>query len=138
MTSLLGLDVGSKFTGIAISRTGIIAEAYKVVSAATAYDEILKIAKKENVKKIIIGMPVTNTKENTNVANVKKISEQLTAQGYVIEYVNESLTTGFSLSLHQHVHGKESTKDKRMDATAAAFILQRYIDVAKGGTSVLD
>ena len=80
----LGLDLGSKTLGIAISDlTGVIATSYKIIRHNEEYnklvDEILKIVKEEKISAIVLGLPknMDNTigykgelsisfKENTN------------------------------------------------------------------------
>ena len=60
--TVIGLDLGTRTLGIAISRTGIIANPYTLLKYGNDdYDylasEIKKIVEKENVSKIVLGFP---------------------------------------------------------------------------------
>ena len=59
---VLGLDLGTKTLGIAISRTGIIANPYKLLRYNNEeYDklalEVADIVRQENVTEIALGLP---------------------------------------------------------------------------------
>ena len=65
---VLGLDLGTKTLGIAISRTGIIANPYKLLRYNNEeYDklalEVADIIRQENVTEIALGLPknINNT-----------------------------------------------------------------------------
>ena len=60
--TVLGLDLGTKTLGVAISRTGIIANPYKLLKYDNEeYDklalEVADIVKKESIETIVLGLP---------------------------------------------------------------------------------
>ena len=131
---VLGLDLGTKTLGIAISRTGIIANPYKLLRYNNEeYDklalEVADIIRQENVTEIALGLP-KNMNNTCGFAtersqNFKKILEK-----YVdvpITLVDERLSTVEATNI---LLANDMSRKKRknvIDVTAAMIILDTYL-----------
>ena len=135
---VLGLDLGTKTVGIAISRTGIIANPYKLLRYNNEeYDklalEVADIVRQENVTEIALGLP-KNMNNTCGFAtersqNFKKILEK-----YVdvpITLVDERLSTVEATNI---LLANDMSRKKRknvIDVTAAMIILDTYLKKRK-------
>ena len=135
---VLGLDLGTKTLGIAISRTGIIANPYKLlIYNNEEYDklalEVADIIRQENVTEIALGLP-KNMNNTCGFAtkrsqNFKKILEK-----YVdvpITLVDERLSTVEATNI---LLANDMSRKKRknvIDVTAAMIILDTYLKKRK-------
>lgn len=133
MKTYLGLDLGSKTLGIAISNSGIIANTYQTLRFKEEnYDEaitmLLEIIEKESAHVIVLGLP----KHMNNDIGIRgqisqmfkeKLEKQTTAQ--VILW-DERLSTKSALKVMQGFSQKERKAKK--DELAAVLILQNYLD----------
>ena len=135
---VLGLDLGTKTLGIAISRTGIIANPYKLLRYNNEeYDklalEVANIVRQENVTEIALGLP-KNMNNTCGFAtersqNFKKILEK-----YVdipITLVDERLSTVEATNI---LLANDMSRKKRknvIDVTAAMIILDTYLKKRK-------
>ena len=96
----LGLDLGSRTLGIAISDlTGVIATSYKIIRHNEEYnklvDEILKIVTEEKISAIVLGLPknMDNTigyKGELSISFKKKLEKKIQIPIYLQD---ERLTT---------------------------------------------
>ena len=134
----LGLDLGTKTLGVAISRTGIIANPYKLLRYNNEeYDrlalEVADIVRQENVTEIALGLP-KNMNNSCGFAtkrsqNFKKILEK-----YVdvpITLVDERLSTVEATNI---LLANDMSRKKRknvIDVTAAMIILDTYLKKRK-------
>ena len=74
--SVLGLDLGAKTLGVAISHTNIIANPYKTIrynNYDSLLNEVLNIINKEKVEKIVLGLP-KNMNNTSGEAALRSIS----------------------------------------------------------------
>ena len=112
----LGLDHGDKRIGIAVSDETMTFAFPRVVlhNTKTIFKEIKKICGDENIAKIVVGMPISfSGGKSAQAENTEKFGKELEAfLGVPVEYENEIFTT----------------KIGRDDASAAALILQSYLD----------
>ena len=121
----LGIDWGDKKIGLAVSDEELkIAFPRQVWSPETFWREIAKLIKEEKIVKIIVGLPLSFLSADTRQANrVKKAAEKIQkVTGLKIEFQNEILTTKMA---------EETSGQKTADASAAALILQSYLDKTK-------
>ena len=134
----LGLELWTKTLGVAISRTGIIANPYKLLRYNNEeYDklalEVADIVRQENVTEIALGLP-KNMNNSCGFAtersqNFKKILEK-----YVdvpITLVDERLSTVEATNI---LLANDMSRKKRknvIDVTAAMIILDTYLKKRK-------
>lgn len=135
---VMALDVGSKRIGIAISdATRTIAGSYGVMqrqSRQEDYARYRQIMAEQDVTLLVVGLPTRSDGSDSDMATW--IRDYATAFGQTtnipIEFWDESFTTRQaeeSLALR----GQRGKKAKaRVDAVAAAFILQSYLDAHAG------
>jgi putative Holliday junction resolvase len=119
----LGIDFGSKRVGIALSdERGEFAIPFIVLKfSKKLVGEIVDIAKENKVEKIIMGESKDyNGKPNSIYEASIKFKKELEAEGYEVIMEPEFMT-----SVHvEKLQGKTAT----MDSSAAALILQSYLD----------
>lgn len=121
----LGIDFGSKRIGLAISDdTASVAFPYKIVNnTPRALDEILEIIQFEKVKKVVIGESKDgDMKDNPIMDLVHTFKKQLEEKGIDTDFHNEFFSSAQVLSTM-------GQQNKSIDASAAAIILQSYLDL---------
>ena len=132
----LGLDLGSKTLGIAISdRTNTIASIYKTIFfKEDDYDSLIpklaSIVKEENISVIVLGFPknMNNTigpRAEITIDFKKKIEDNI---GIKVELMDERLTSVISNNVLISANVSRKKRKKKVDGMAALLILQSYID----------
>lgn len=119
---ILGIDYGSKWIGIAMSDDG-----NKMAFPCETFENNFKlfgrlneIIKKENIYKIIIGLPLNkNMKPTAQATEIENWAGKLIEEvDLPIEFENEILTS----------KAAESYGVKNQHSAAAAILLQSYLD----------
>jgi len=132
----LGIDFGQKRVGLAISdEGGKLASPLEVVDAGSATGKIRQIANEEGVGRIVVGVPL-NMDDSFGPAARKTMSwgRELAAQsGIEVVFVDERLSSfeAEETLRRRKMAGEKLTRQKkkgRLDALAAAGILQAYLD----------
>mgnify|MGYP005838471673 CR=1 FL=1 len=127
MEKLLGIDYGKRRIGLAIS-IGSLAEVYGVVHFKTvneALEKIKRIAEKENVQGIVIGVSEGEMAlESKNFA--KELVKELETPVF---FQDETLSTHFAQKLSREAGVGKKKRRKLEDAFAAAVILQDYLNL---------
>ena len=139
-TRSLGLDIGDKRIGVALSDPGnILASPFTIIDRKEdrqALEAIINIIKQHQVKQIVAGLPrsmdgSTGKQAEKVTAFVQKLCS-LTEVPLVFR--DERLTTVSAKRLMQAASTKKTRKTTRGkardDAIAAALILQSYLDEA--------
>ena len=130
----LGLDVGDKRIGIALSDPGgILASPLTIINRdddATVFDDIIEIASEKEVVQIIVGLPRSmNGSIGNQAEKVEDFVQELRSHTEIpIELRDERLSTVSAGRLMQEAKTKKSRDKARLDAIAAAIILQSYLD----------
>lgn len=123
----LGIDFGSKRIGLAISDdTASVAFPYKtVLNSPKVLEEILEIIKFEHVAKVVIGESKDkDMKDNPIMKLVYEFKQELEKNNIDTEFHNEFFSSAQVLSTM-------GQQNKAIDASAAAIILQSYLDLHK-------
>lgn len=131
---ILGLDVGEKRIGLAVSdELGITAQGIDtVIRRETVADlnQIIEIIKEKEISKLVVGLPKNmNGTLGPQAEKVKEFVEKLTAKCPLeIVYWDERLTT--VAAQRSLLEGDVSRKKRKMavDRIAAVLILQGYLD----------
>lgn len=131
----LGLDLGSRTLGIAISdTTGTIATSYKTIRHNEDYEglinEIKKIVDAEHIEKIVLGFPknMNNTvgyKGELSLKFKEKIEKEL---NILVVLQDERLTTVEAEKVLISNNTRRNKRKKVVDSVAATIILQSYLD----------
>ena len=131
----LGLDLGSRTLGIAVSDpSGIIASNYQVIRHQEEYDELIfkvkEIVEELKIEGIVLGFPknMNNTigpKGELSLSFQKKLEEEI---GIPVYLQDERLTTKTATDVL--IKGNVSRKDRKkvVDSVAAQIILQSFLD----------
>lgn len=129
----MGLDVGEKRIGLAISTSGIISQPYLTIQnkdTNQSVDEIVSICFKEKVEKIIIGLPyLESSHENKQVKYIESFIDKLKAKINIpIIIIDEFLTSKEAERLIKASGQKNiSSKNKeKIDQKSAQLILEDY------------
>ena len=134
MGRVLGLDVGDKRIGLALSDSGgILASPLTIIEHTTETSDIaaiLKIAQERGAERIIVGLPrLMNGDIGPQAQKVQAFTEAIRAHTQIpIEYRDERLTTVTAQRLHQETSFRKKKRIIRYDAMAAAVILQDYLE----------
>jgi len=131
---VMALDLGDKRIGVAISdTTRTIASSYGVVkrkSRREDFDRYRHIIDEQEVTLVVVGLPVTlGGEEGRAAAWVRDYAAELGRHIDVpVEFWDESLTT-VEAEASLRARGTRGKKARQhVDAVAAAFILQSYLD----------
>lgn len=131
----LGLDLGSRTLGVAISdKTGLIASSLKVIRHDEEYDRLIEDVKnlvsELEVDAIVLGFPknMNNTigpKGELSLEFKKKLEKAIDIPVYLQD---ERLST--KSALDTLIKGDVSRKNRKkvVDSLAATIILQSYLD----------
>jgi putative holliday junction resolvase len=136
----MGLDIGDKRTGVAISDAEqILASPLKAVEGGddeVKIKEILEIAQKYQIQKIIAGLPYSlNGSLGKQAEKVKTFIDKLSTKTRInIELRDERLSTVAVNHMFNESGLKNSKRKDQRDAAAAAYILQGYLDSLKTNT----
>ena len=131
MERILGLDIGTKRIGVAMSDAlGIIAQPNCVImrtSDEIAIQKIKEICIANNAKKIVVGLPKNmNGTIGPQAENCIEFTKQL--EEYEIIFEDERLTSKQAEMILKDLN-KKYTKDKgQVDIKSACIILQQYLD----------
>lgn len=132
---IMGLDVGSKTIGVAMSDPmGWIAQGVKTIQRGpTDVDcrDLKKMVEEYEVKKIIVGLPLNmNGTEGPQVANIRRFVEEMQKiiTDIPVEFLDERLST---VAAERSLLEADLSRAKRKEVInhmAAAFVLQGYLD----------
>ena len=134
MSRVLGIDYGERRIGLALSDPmGIIAKPLRIIDRKNTTDyisEILNTAKEKNANIIVVGLPITlRGKQSKQTKVVQKFIEKLTQLGKIpVVPVDERLSSIAAKKSLQLQGVKTGHEKGRVDETAAAIILQEYLD----------
>ena len=134
MSRILGLDIGDKRIGVAMSDpTETLASPLVIIERTTddqTFTDILKILTQHEVVRIIVGLPRSmNGDIGYQAEKVQSFMAELPKHTKVpFEYRDERLTTVTAVRLKQEASTRRLNKKTRYDAMAAAVILQEYLD----------
>ncbi len=134
----MALDLGEKRIGVAISDpTRLIASPHSIIkrtSRAADFEQYARLIEANGITLLVIGLPITlGGEEGQRAAWVRDYAAGLSDHVDIpIEFWDESLTT-VDATAALHAQGRRGRKVKeRVDAVAAALILQSYLDAQPG------
>ena len=130
MYKVMSLDIGTKRIGVALSDyLLIIANGHSCINREPenkAVEEILKIAKENNVKKIVVGLPYNmDGTQGGQAEDCKNFASKL--QGYDIIYEDERLTSD---AAEENLRNQKTDFRKNkglVDIESARIILEQYL-----------
>ncbi|MDD4984847.1 MAG: Holliday junction resolvase RuvX [Dehalococcoidales bacterium] len=131
ITRILGLDIGDKRIGVALSDPqGILASPFTIIKRRNEESDIQAITdiiSLHQVERVIVGLPRSmDGSIGEQAKKVEALTERLRSQTRApVEYRDERLSTVSARRLIQDARNKKVRYD---DAIAAALILQCYLD----------
>jgi putative Holliday junction resolvase len=130
----LGIDFGTKRIGLALSdELGMIATPLETVSAEGALKKISEIVSEKGVQEIVVGKP----KDGSSIdQDLKEFVGQLSLETFLpVHMENEEFSSVFADQFrdYEKPRARQTKKEtgKKKDESAAAIILQRYLDKQK-------
>ncbi len=134
----LGLDVGNKRTGIAISDPeGLLAVPLTVIAKSedAAIDDIIQLVEQHGIECIVVGLPRSlDGSLGPQADKVKAFVEKLLATSrrsnldVDIQLWDERFSTVAAERLMAEAGTKRNKRNQHRDAIAATFILQGFLD----------
>ena len=134
--SYLGLDLGTKTLGVAISdKLGMIASSVKTIhfdneDYNSLVPEVKELIEEYNINTVILGLPknMDNTMgfASERSLNFKKILEDNLNIEVVLE--DERLSSVEANNVMINADISRNKRKKKVDSLAATIILQRYLD----------
>lgn len=117
----LGIDWGKKHIGLSISRSGVLAAELTEISSLDAVDWLVKLAVREKIDTIVVGLPTTPQGLHGEQARiVKKFAAALGAKITVpIEFEDEAFTSN------------EANRLGGSHSLAARLLLEQWLNNSK-------
>ena len=131
---LVGLDLGEKTIGIAVSdQSLIIATPLQTISRKGIKKDLIKLSKilKEyNIGGFIIGLPISlDGTENQQTSKVIKMGDEIKNYFVVpIDYFDERFSSDVIFKEMRKANLSRSKIKNKIDQQAAAYILQGYLE----------
>jgi putative Holliday junction resolvase len=123
--------------GLAVSdETELIATPLKIIQVQNRrqlLDELAQIVAAEEIGKIVLGLPLhLNGKEGQEAANARTLAAELTELLHLpVDFMDERLTSFEAERMLAEAGVKPQKRKAYLDSTAAAIILQTYLDSAR-------
>ena len=133
MGRALGIDFGTKRVGLALSdRSNIIASPYRTLNYVSEKDLITQletIISKNDIEILVLGLPINMKGEDTaQTIKVRYFKEILSTLRIPIVYEDERLSSVSAINSLMLQNVKTGHNKPEIDKTAAAIILQQYLD----------
>ena len=134
---VMGLDVGSKTVGVAISDPlGFTAQGLEIIpideeKGEFGFDRLSELVKEYKVNKFVVGLPKNmNNTEGPRVEASKAYGDKIKEIfGIPVDYQDERLTTvQAERMLVEQADISRGKRKKVIDKLAAQLILQNYLD----------
>ena len=138
----IGIDYGTKRIGVAVcDESETLAFPLGIVSGGKgALEEVLELARENEVTTFVMGESRNFAGEpNPIMKEITQFAAHITEKGFVVLFEPEFMTSAAAVHQHEythdhHTHGKsrkEQIKDEYLDSSAAALILQSFLDRKK-------
>ena len=129
----LGIDFGEKRVGLAITdKSNLIASPFKTINYTNENDlvsQLEKIVIENNIENFVLGLPINMKGEDTKQTKiVRKFKESLASLDLPIIYEDERLSSVSAKNSLILQNIKTGHNKPEIDKTAAAIILQQYLD----------
>lgn len=137
---LLGLDVGDKRIGVALSDpTGMLATpliVYHRRDTVTDVQYVVDLARDHDVVGVVMGLPKNmNGTEGPQAEKTREFATAVSAAGIPVHFWDERLSTVEATRRMVGQRPKRRGPQRHVDSEAAAIILETYLDFvrSKGG-----
>lgn len=138
---ILGLDIGTKRTGVAISDAmRWLGRPYRTIETRDPREwvsQVVEITKEEEIGEIVVGLPLNQYgEEGDDAVRIRKYI-QLVRDSVSIPVVewDERFTTAQAERALIHADYSRKKRKEVIDQVAATIILQGYLDSLRGSSS---
>ena len=135
---VLGIDLGSKRVGVAVSdRSGLIATPLCVIERGVSqridHQEIARIVREEEAVAVVVGLPLNmdGTAGKAADAAQREVERMATVVGVPVHVHDERLTTVEADRVLMEQKMKAQARRRVVDKVAAAVILQSWLDAQR-------
>ena len=133
MGRALGIDFGTKRVGLALSdRSNIIASPYRTLNYVSEMDLITQletVVSENDIEILVLGLPMNMKGEDTvQTKKVRNFKEILSTLQIPIVFEDERLSSVSAINSLILQNIKTGHNKPEIDKTAAAIILQQYLD----------
>ena len=133
MGKALGIDFGTKRVGLALSdRSNIIASPYRTLNYVSEKDLITQletVVSENDIEILVLGLPINMKGEDTvQTKKVRNFKEILSTLKIPIVFEDERLSSVSAINSLILQNVKTGHNKPEIDKTAAAIILQQYLD----------
>lgn len=129
---IMGLDIGGKRTGVAVAdELGISASPVGFVTRGPRdREELRAIVARYGITRIVAGLPASlSGREGPQAADVRAYAEELAADlDLPLVFWDERLTSAIAERVLIDSGTSRAKRRERIDAVAAAVMLQNYLD----------
>jgi len=132
----LCMDVGNAWIGIALSDpTGFLATPLSTLRRAEATGEKVRaLIQEHEVEGLVVGLPLNmDGSSGVQVEETYSYVRELGPLPVPIEYWDERLSSWEAEQVIARVKGRTPRRRERLDAIAAAVMLQEFLDVQERG-----
>jgi putative Holliday junction resolvase len=138
MARILGIDVGARRVGVAVSDPEeILATGVEVIDTRRrgAIDAVSRLAERFGARVAVIGLPLrADGSEGESARQVRRFGDLLGERtGLEVRYADERFTTVDAHDALREVGVKGPKRRGVVDRLAAQIILQRYLDGRAAG-----
>ncbi len=139
MERILGLDVGDKYIGVAVSDllqlTAQGLKTIKRVGKKKDFLELKEIIDEYDIKTIVVGLPKNmNNTIGPQSEKVLKFGEKIKNKFDIdVIYIDERMTTMSAERILIEGNVRRENRKQYIDKIAASFILQSYLNSLKRG-----
>ena len=136
MSTLIGLDHGSRRIGVAVgdTETGMAFARPAIVRRNLAADlaVIESLATSESAELLVIGLPLNmDGSEGDQATTARTFGERLVALGMRVAYEDERLSSWEAGERLTEAGRRPRRESGELDSTAARLILQQYLDARR-------
>lgn len=128
----MGLDIGGKRTGVAVAdELGLFASPVGFVSRGPQdRAELREVIARYGITRVVAGLPASlSGREGQQAADVRAYAEELASDlGLPLDYWDERLTSAIAERALIDRGLSRAKRRERIDAVAAAVMLQNYLD----------
>lgn len=132
---LLGLDIGEKRIGVAVSdELGMIASPVSTINATgDVIGDLRALIEKYSVRELIVGLPIgLSGREGPQAKQVRSVADALASELQIpVVYSDERLSSTVAESALIKQGTRREKRKQHIDAMAAAVILQGFLDAQR-------
>lgn len=140
---MLGLDVGSKTIGIAVTdELNVCAHAIKTLDRKGTRGDVVQVeqlAKQYSTRSLVVGMPYDlDGNEGPRAVRVRVLIDALVQAGFAVETQDERFSTVEATSTLMEADLSRARRKELIDSMAAQVILTAWLDTKRGASMVDD